>query len=854
MSIIRTLLILCCFVGTTCLSTTETPTETPTETSPEPPIDISPSTTDPEPPTEPPTDISPSTTDPEPPTEPSSETPTDTPPSTTDPEPSSNISEYTQCPETLTPLDEGICTVTGEGTDLVIQGNILAPDTVFIGGSVRIDDQGTITCIGCNCSTTNTKQIQCPNAVISPGLINPHDHLGFTEGHPLDIGTRRWNHRHEWRTDSTITTPRNPNGNGTQSDGTRWGEMRQVMGGVTSLVGVSYAKGMVRNLDQNNGLEGLVVSAVRADTFPLKDSNGQFKDNCTWDYKYDEQTVSTFSSYIPHVAEGLNHHAAEEFRCQSSSFNGARDFTEPNTTHVHAIGLTGKDLFRMTQNSASIIWSPRSNIGLYGVTADVVSFYRMGGLVALGTDWTYSGSIHSGRELACAKQYNENYLDHYFSSKQLWEMATINAAKALDVDSVLGSLTVGKTADIAIFSDPNNTYHEAVMGQHVTSTALVLRGQTALYGETHIVTELTQQNDCEMIDVCSTARSICAAREFNGTTYSSIASAVSSSYPSFFCDETPSNELSCNPFRSNEFTGNATEQDSDGDGIDNTQDNCPLIFNPIRPMDDGNQSDADQDGIGDPCDSTPVGSDIDQDNINNDLDNCPLEENPDQNDEDNDAKGDRCDACPNTANPTSVCGGHQAVSITSIQDGTIPTGSLVSVENAVITGISQRTLGLQTQESNAPQRGIIVFSSNGFPSNLAVNDIINVTGAVEEYFDNTQISATAITKQDTATTPIEPVSLSIQEASTEPYEGMLIKLTGVTITNTQYDCNADNDLCNDTNLWEASNNGHKIIISDHFYTDSDWDTQTQSTKITGVLLWRFDRWRILPRTSADLSN
>lgn len=81
--------------------------------------------------------------------------------------------------------------------------------------------------------------------------------------------------------------------------------------------------------------------------------------------------------------------------------------------------------------------------------------------------------------------------------------------------------------------------------------------------------------------------------------------------------------------------------DSDGDGIDDVSDNCPLIYNP-------NQEDEDGDGIGDACDDC---TDSDDDGFgdpgffNNSCpdDNCAYVSNPDQIDTDGDGYGDACD-------------------------------------------------------------------------------------------------------------------------------------------------------------------------------------------------------------------
>jgi hypothetical protein len=74
-----------------------------------------------------------------------------------------------------------------------------------------------------------------------------------------------------------------------------------------------------------------------------------------------------------------------------------------------------------------------------------------------------------------------------------------------------------------------------------------------------------------------------------------------------------------------------TEQDIDGDGVLTIEDNCPAIAN-------GDQADADGDGVGDACDT-----DYDNDGVVDDDDNCLETANAAQEDTDGDGVGDVCE-------------------------------------------------------------------------------------------------------------------------------------------------------------------------------------------------------------------
>jgi len=107
----------------------------------------------------------------------------------------------TECNTSLPAPAGGTCdTVAGSNAKILITGTVLLPGSVLRGGQVLVGTDGKIACVACDCSAdaSGATQVTCPDAVVSPGLINTHDHIAFAVTGPKPVN-ERYEHRHDWR-------------------------------------------------------------------------------------------------------------------------------------------------------------------------------------------------------------------------------------------------------------------------------------------------------------------------------------------------------------------------------------------------------------------------------------------------------------------------------------------------------------------------------------------------------------------------------------------------------------------------------------------------------------------------------
>lgn len=125
---------------------------------------------------------------------------------------------------------------------------------------------------------------------------------------------------------------------------------------------------------------------------------------------------------------------------------------------VHCVNLTEKDIRRFAQYGVSISHNPAPNLYLGSGIPPIPDSLRAGVNVALGTDGAASNNSTDMLEtmkLAALIQKGLHRDASVISADQVIRMATRGGAKAIGREDLLGTLEVGKKADMILF-DPRH--------------------------------------------------------------------------------------------------------------------------------------------------------------------------------------------------------------------------------------------------------------------------------------------------------------------------------------------------------------------------------------------------------------
>jgi imidazolonepropionase-like amidohydrolase len=408
---------------------------------------------------------------------------------------------------------------------LVLRGSVVTGETVLPDALVTILGN-KITKVGVVSGQSQAAVAVETSSFIYPGLIDLHDHITwnlFPRWKPGELFNNRyeWQQRQDYKNALDGPHAELAADHGLICDADRFGEIKAIVGGATSVVGSlnptsntndnACIEGLARNLDDYSGFDGAILNheKVRYEVFPFE---MQLGDSTQIRPNLDSGSLKAF---LVHVAEGkpaadgkpADAASAREFRMFAKRGDG---FLHAGVSIIHGTALSEADFQQMADAGVGLIWSPRSNIELYGATTDVRSAKAVGVKIAVAPDWSPSGSDGMLEELKYAAAWNSSQNPPVFAldGKEFFRMATVVPAQLAGVDKLIGSITEGFYADLLLIKKSGVDAYDALLHASPGDVRLVVIGGIAVYGDHDLMERLLPGRKLEMIKVCGRSKAL----------------------------------------------------------------------------------------------------------------------------------------------------------------------------------------------------------------------------------------------------------------------------------------------------------------------------------------------------------
>jgi len=367
------------------------------------------------------------------------------------------------------------------------------------------------------------KVIDARGALVLPGLINAHTHMPMSlfRGLADDLSLDDWLHKYIFPAESRYVTP------DFVTLSTQLSLVEMLRGGTTTVADMYYFEEQVAAATKAAGMRGVLGETLIG--FPSPDNKtsaaalaytASFLQHWQGDplitaavaphaiYTCPEQLLkdaaalaqSHHSPLLIHMAEAPfeNEQSRRDHGLTTVQYLARIGLLGPNVLGAHCIWLDQADIETLRHFGVGCSYNPSSNMKTAAGLMPAQELLAAGVAVGLGTDGAASNNNQDMFEEmdVAAKQQKFARMDaRALPAMQVVEMATITGARALHLERQIGSLEVGKKADLIIVDTaaPHatpmyNVYSAIVYALKSSDVRTTVVGGKALMEDGHMLT------------------------------------------------------------------------------------------------------------------------------------------------------------------------------------------------------------------------------------------------------------------------------------------------------------------------------------------------------------------------------
>jgi len=195
-----------------------------------------------------------------------------------------------------------------------------------------------------------------------------------------------------------------------------------------------------------------------------------------------ERAVKNKWPFITHLGEGFDEEAMHSVEKLEKM-----NVLDSHCLFIHCIGFSDEDIKKVAKAGASVSWCGFSNMFMFNVTCKIRKLIKAGVNVTIGTDSSATGSANLLAEIKYDRELYRKLYGEELSAEKIFEMVTINSAKAFWMQDRIGSLEEGKLGDIMVLKANNDDPYENLVNAGMQDIELLVLAGKPVYGETRFL-------------------------------------------------------------------------------------------------------------------------------------------------------------------------------------------------------------------------------------------------------------------------------------------------------------------------------------------------------------------------------